>query len=50
MESISVQIKTPLFLDPKDYSGDEWCTILNIFGMAKAELIVIKDCKFEAFL
>ena len=33
----------PLILEPKDYTDDEWETILKVFGVAHAEWIVIKD-------
>ena len=49
MKYICEQVKEPLILDPIDYSDDEWSTILKIFGMEKAERIVISDYKFEAY-
>ena len=41
--------KEPLVLEPEDYPGDEWATILKIFGMEDADRIVISDYKFEAY-
>lgn len=49
MEYICRQEKEPLILEPEDYPGDEWSTILKVFGMEEAERIVISDYKFEAY-
>ena len=39
----------PLILEPEDYPGEEWTTILKIFGMKDAERIVVSDYKLEAY-
>lgn len=39
----------PLILEPEDYPGEAWSTILKIFGMEEADKIVISDYKFEAY-
>lgn len=49
MEYICRQEKESLILEPEDYPGDEWSTILKVFGMEEAERIVISDYKFEAY-
>ena len=49
MEYICEKAKERLVLEPEDYPGDEWTTILKIFGMEEAERIVISDYKFEAY-
>ena len=49
MEYICKKAKEQLILEPEDYPGDEWTTILKIFGMEEAERIVISDYKFEAY-
>lgn len=49
MEYICEKIKEPLILEPEDYPGDEWTTILKIFGMEEAERIVVSDFKLEAY-
>lgn len=38
-----------LILEPEDWSGEEWATILQLFGMKEAERIVISDYTFEAY-
>lgn len=42
-------IEEPLILEPEDYSSDEWATVLKIFGMEKAQRIVVSNYKFEAY-
>ena len=49
MKCIFEKSKEPLILEPEDWSPEEWATIEKIFGMKKAERIVISDYKFEAF-
>lgn len=49
MNYICEQPKEQLILEPEDYPGDEWSTILKIFGMKKAERIVISNYKLEAW-
>lgn len=49
MKYICEQIEEMLILEPEDYPGDEWATILKIFGMEEAERIVISNYKFEAY-
>lgn len=38
-----------LILEPEDYTENEWKTILKVFGMKKAERIVISNYRFEAW-
>ena len=49
MEYIFEKPKEMLILEPIDWSAKEWAMIEKIFGMEKAERIVISDYKFEAF-
>ncbi len=49
MEYIFEKPKEMLILEPIDWSREEWAMIEKIFGMEKAERIVISDYKFEAF-
>lgn len=49
MKYICEQAKEKLILEPEDYPGVEWSTILKIFSMEEAERIVISDYKFEAY-
>lgn len=49
MERICEYPTEMLVLEPEDYTEDEWNTILKIFGMEKADRIVISDYKFEAY-
>ena len=39
----------PLILERDDFAEDEWFLVCHIFGMYKADRIVIKDYKFEAW-
>ena len=38
-----------LVLEPEDWSEGEWVTILKLFGMRKAERIVISEYKLETY-
>lgn len=38
-----------LILEPEDYDVEEWKTILKIFGMEKADRIVIRNYVLEAW-
>ena len=49
MEYMKTHVNELLVLEPEDYPGKEWDTILKIFGMEDAERIVISDYTFEAY-
>lgn len=42
-------VTEPLILEPEDWSEDEWATILKLFGMEKADRIVLNGYTLETF-
>lgn len=46
---IRIDKNEKLILEPKDWTKEEWDTILKLFGMESAERIVISEYIFEAF-
>lgn len=46
---VKVSINEPLILEPEDHTEEEWYTILKIFGMRKADRIVLSSYTLEAF-
>lgn len=41
--------KEPLVLEPEDWTEAEWATILKLFGMEKADRIVISHYMHESY-
>ena len=49
MRFISYTAKEPLVLEPDDWTEAEWKTLLKLFGMKEAEVIMVHDYTMRSY-